>query len=42
MIWRLLIGVDLKQPLAILMASFDMLSKFFKSVLLAELYTMHP
>ena len=40
--YRLDIGVDLKHPLNILMASFETDSRLASSLLLAELYNMHP
>ena len=39
---RLDVGVDLKHPLDILMASFETDSRLSNSLLFAELYTMHP
>ena len=38
---KLDIGVDVKHPLDILMASFETDSKFSSSLLLADLYTIH-
>ena len=36
MTWRLVIGVDLKNPLAILIASFDVVSSASRSFIAAE------